>query len=50
MNYKEVYLHAYETVSATQQGLVRYLTFSKQTRPAPDGVYADVMPTQLTAA
>jgi putative transposase len=31
--YEEVYLHTYETVSAAQQGLARYLTFYNQTRP-----------------
>jgi hypothetical protein len=33
IKYEEVYLHAYETVSAAQQGLARYLTFYNQTRP-----------------
>ena len=33
IKYEEVYLHAYETVSAAQQGLERYLTFYNQTRP-----------------
>ncbi|MEO8340365.1 MAG: hypothetical protein ABI604_11720, partial [Nitrospirota bacterium] len=32
LKYEEVYLHAYETVSAAQQGLERYLTFYNQTR------------------
>jgi len=57
IKYEEVYLHAYETVSAAQQGLARYLTFYNQTRPhraldgrTPDGVYFDNLPTRLTAA
>ena len=57
IKYEEVYLHAYETVSAAQQGLARYLTFYNQTRPhraldghTPDGVYVDNLPTRLTAA
>ena len=57
IKYEEVYLHAYETVSAAQQGLERYLTFYNQTRPhraldghTPDGVYFDNLPTRLTAA
>ena len=35
IKYKEVYLHAYETVSAAQQGLERYL--SSTTRPGRIG-------------
>ena len=31
IKYEEVYLHAYETVSAAHQGLERYLTFYNQT-------------------
>jgi putative transposase len=57
IKYEEVYLHAYETVGAAQQGLERYLTFYNQTRPhraldgqTPDGVYFDNLPTRLTAA
>ena len=53
---EEVYLHAYETVSAAQQGLARYLTFYNQTRPhraldghTPNGVYVDSLPTRLSA-
>ena len=34
IKYEEVYLHAYETVSAAQQGLERYLTFYNQTQAA----------------
>ena len=57
IKYEEVYLHAYETVSAAQQGLERYLTFYNQIRPhraldghTPNGVYVDNLPTRLTAA
>jgi putative transposase len=57
IKYEEVYLHAYETVSAAQQGLERYLTFYNQTRPhraldgrTPNGVYVDNLPSRLTAA
>jgi putative transposase len=46
IKYEEVYLYAYETVSAAQQGLERYVTFYNQTRPhralegqTPDAVY-----------
>jgi len=57
IKYEEVYLHAYETVSAAHQGLERYLTFYNQTRPhraldghTPEGVYFDNLPTRRTAA
>ncbi len=57
IKYEEVYLHAYETVSAAQQGLERYLTFYNQFRPhraldghTPDGVYVDNLPARRTAA
>jgi putative transposase len=33
IKYEEVYLHAYETVGAAQQGLERYLTFYNRQRP-----------------
>ena len=46
IKYEEVYWHAYDTVSAAQQGLKRSLTFYNQTRPhqaldgqTPDQVY-----------
>jgi putative transposase len=52
-----VYLHAYVSVSAAQQGLERYLTFYNQTRPhraldgrTSNGVYVDNLPSRLTAA
>ncbi|MFZ1555528.1 MAG: IS3 family transposase [Nitrospira sp.] len=57
IKYEEVYLHAYDTVSAAHQGLERYLTFYNQTRPhqaldgqTPDQVYYDNLTTRLTAA
>jgi putative transposase len=57
IKYEEVYLHAYETVSAAPQGLERYLTFYNQTRPhraldgkTPEQVYGDNLTTRLTAA
>jgi putative transposase len=57
IKYEEVYLHAYETVSAAHQGLERYLTFYNHARPhraldgrTPDGVYFDNLPTRRTAA
>ena len=57
VKYEEVYLHAYETVSAAHQGVERYLTFYNQTRPhqaldgqTPDQVYYDNLMTRRTAA
>jgi putative transposase len=57
IKYEEVYLHAYETVSAAHQSLERYLTFYNQVRPhralagkTPDQVYSDNLPARRTAA
>ena len=57
IKYEEVYLHAYETVSAAHQSVERYLTLYNQTRPhraldgkTPDKVYYDNLPARLTAA
>ncbi len=57
IKYEEVYLHAYDTVSAAHQGLERYLMFYNQTRPhqaldgqTPDQVYYDNLTTRQTAA
>lgn len=57
LKYEEVSLHAYETVSAAQQGLERYLMFYNQARPhraldgdTPDRVYFDNLPARRTAA
>ena len=56
LKYEEVSLHAYETVSAAQQGLERYLMFYNQARPhraldgdTPDRVYFDNLPARRTA-
>lgn len=52
VKYEEVYPQAYETVSAAQQGLERYMTFYNQQRPhtalddkTPDECYFDNVPT-----
>ena len=57
IKYEEVYLHAYETVRAAQQGLERYLMFYNQARPhraldgtTPGQVYCDNLPARRTAA
>lgn len=57
LKYEEVYVHAYDTVSAAQQGLERYLMFYNQTRPhqaldgqTPDQVDSDHLTTRRTAA
>jgi len=57
IQYEEVCLHAYDTVSAVDHGLERYLTFYKQTwaHPAHDGrtsdqIYYDHLTTRQTAA
>ena len=57
LKYEEVYLQAYETVSAAQRRVARNLTFDNQTRPhraldgrTSDSVYFDHLPTQHTAA
>jgi putative transposase len=53
---EEVYVHAYETVGAAQQGLERYLMFYNQTRPhqaldgqTPDEVYSANLTTRRFA-
>jgi len=57
VTYEEVYLRAYESISAAQHGLEPYLTFYNQQRPhqaldgrTPDGVYFDNLPALPTAA
>jgi putative transposase len=57
IKYEEVYVHAYDTVSAAHQGLERYLTFYNQTRPhqaldgqTPDQVYYENLTARRTAA
>jgi len=56
VKYEEVYLHAYDSVTAAQRGLARYFTFYNQGRPhaaldgrTPDMVYFALRP-QLEAA
>ena len=55
IKYEEVYLHAYDTVSAAHHGLERYLMFYNQTRPhqalagqTPDGMNFDNLTTRRT--
>ena len=57
VKYEEVYLRAYDGVSAAHQGLERYLTFYNQKRPhraldghTPDGVYFVNLPALPTTA
>lgn len=57
LKYEAVSRHAYETVSAAQQGLERYLTCYNQTRPhrardghTPDEVSCNNLPALPTAA
>jgi putative transposase len=51
VKYEEVYLHAYETVSAARSGLARYFQFYNTRRPhsaldrrTPDAVYFESLP------
>src|SRR5487761_2192258 len=51
IKYEEVYLHAYESVSAAKAGLGRYITFYNTRRPhasldrrTPDEVYFESLP------
>lgn len=51
VKYEEVYLHAYDTVSAARAGLARYFQFYNTRRPhtaldrrTPDAVYYDLLP------
>lgn len=57
VKYEEVYLQAYDSISAARQGLGRYLTFYNQHRPhraldgkTPEQVYCDNLTIRLTAA
>ena len=57
LKYEEVYLRAYDSISAAHQGLGRYLTFYNHHRPhraldgnTPEKVYFDNLTTRLTAA
>ena len=56
IKYEEVYLHAYESVSAARQALSRYITFYNSRRPhssldgnTPDTVYFTRQPLKLAA-
>jgi putative transposase len=56
LKYEEVYLHAYETVSAARTGIGRYIDFFNQLRPhsrlnrqTPDQVYFYRLPETLAA-
>ena len=57
LNYEEVYLHAYDSVTEAKRGLEKYFTFYNQRRPhtalddkTPDEFYFDNLPTLLKAA
>ncbi len=57
LKYEEVYLRAYDSVSAARQGIDRYFRFYNQTRPhtaldgrTPDAVYFDNLPALPMAA
>jgi putative transposase len=57
VKYEEVYLHAYDSVSAARAGLARYLAFYNTRRPhssldgsTPDEFYFASLPTNLKAA
>jgi len=57
VTYEEVYLRAYDSITAARQGLDQYLTFYNQHRPhraldgrTPDAVYFDHLPIRHTAA
>jgi putative transposase len=57
VKYEEVYLHAYETVSAARAGLARYLDFYNMRRPhrsldgsTPDEFYFGWLPATRKAA
>jgi putative transposase len=56
LKYDEVYLHAYESVSAARNGIGRYIAFFNQHRPhsnlnrrTPDQVYFNRLPETLAA-
>ena len=56
VKYEEVYLHAYDTVSAARAGLSRYFAFYNTRRPhtaldrrPPDAVYFESLPTAQAA-
>lgn len=56
LKYEEVYLHAYESVTATRAGIGRYIEFFNQQRPhsslnrqTPDQIYFNRLPETLAA-
>ena len=56
LKYEEVYLHAYETVSAAKNGLDRYFRFYNSRRPhssldrrTPDQCYFESLPLPVAA-
>jgi putative transposase len=57
IKYEEVYLHAYDTVSAARSGIGRYLEFYNSRRPhsalgryTPDEFYLNHLPATKMAA
>jgi putative transposase len=56
IKYEKVYLHAYESVSAAEAGIGRYISFYNERRPhrsldgaTPDSVYFNSLPVPLAA-
>ncbi len=56
IKYEEVYLHAYDSVSAAKDSLARYIAFYNERRPhraldraTPDEVYFNSLPVPLAA-
>jgi len=56
IKYEEVYLHAYDSVSAAKAGIARYVSFYNSRRPhkaldrqTPDTVYFDLLPLAAAA-
>ena len=56
VKYEEVYVRAYDSISAARQGVGRYRAFYNQTRPhrgldgkTPEEVYCDNLTARLTA-
>ena len=56
VKYEEVYLHAYDTVSAAKAGLERYLRYYSGLRPhssldrqTPDRLYFEALPLPMAA-
>jgi putative transposase len=56
IKYEEIYLHAYDTVSAAKANLARYLQFYNSRRPhssldglPPDAAYFNLLPQKIAA-